>query len=160
MLSTVSIALLYRHFRPWSRPEQHPESGPVNPQHVYVRLCGSPTNMGPLSDRFGRKPTLVAGFIVYVLASTAAWQASTIEMVIAIRFVQAIGACAVPVITLAIVRDIYRRDQMASIMAYINAVRVPSVRLSRQVSGPLLPFGSDGVAILLLWRFSAFFCSS
>ena len=78
---------------------------------------------GPLSDRIGRKPTLVAGFSVYVAASLGAWLSHNIDMLIVFRFLQSVGACAVPVVSFAVVRDIYPRDQMARVMAYINAVR-------------------------------------
>jgi DHA1 family bicyclomycin/chloramphenicol resistance-like MFS transporter len=74
---------------------------------------------GPLSDRFGRKSVLVAGTVIYVLASFAAALATSIEMLIAFRVIQAFGACSGPVVGRAIVRDRYGREA-ARIFAYIG----------------------------------------
>lgn len=78
---------------------------------------------GPLADRYGRKPMLVIGFAIYVAASIGAWLAPTVDILIVFRFFQAVGACSVPVVCFAIVRDIYPREQMAPVMAYITAAR-------------------------------------
>lgn len=84
---------------------------------------------GPLSDRFGRRPVLIGGIVVYVLASIACLVAPDIEALIIARFFQAIGACSGPVIGRAVVRDVYDRTQaarmlsaMASAMALAPAV--------------------------------------
>jgi DHA1 family bicyclomycin/chloramphenicol resistance-like MFS transporter len=76
--------------------------------------------VGPLSDRFGRRPVLLAGLCVYVIASIACAVAPTIETLIAARAFQAIGACAGVVLGRAIVRDIYGRDGAARMLAYIG----------------------------------------
>ena len=84
---------------------------------------------GPLSDRFGRRPVLIGGVALYVLASVACVLAPTMEALIAARFVQALGACVGPVIGRAVVRDVYDRSEaarmlslMASAMALAPAV--------------------------------------
>ncbi len=77
--------------------------------------------VGPLSDRFGRRPILLAGLAVYAIASFACAFAPTIETLIAARAVQAIGACAGVVLGRAIVRDIYGRDRAARMLAYIGS---------------------------------------
>ncbi len=75
---------------------------------------------GPLSDRFGRRPVLIAGLILYVAASAAAAFADSIGTLIVIRAFQAFGACAGPVIARAMVRDLFGREQAAKVMAYIG----------------------------------------
>jgi len=60
---------------------------------------------GPISDRFGRKPPLYFGLALYILASLACATANTITELIALRFLQALGGCAGPVLARAIVRD-------------------------------------------------------
>ena len=84
---------------------------------------------GPLSDRFGRRPVLLGGVILYVLASIACMVAQSIDALVTARFFQALGACCGPVIGRAIVRDVYDRAQaarmlslMASAMALAPAV--------------------------------------
>lgn len=74
---------------------------------------------GPLSDRFGRRPVLLFGIVLYLVASVACLYASSIDGLIAARFVQAFGACAGPVLGRAIVRDVYHRDDAARMMAYM-----------------------------------------
>jgi len=84
---------------------------------------------GPLSDRFGRRPVLIGGIVVYVAASIACVLAQTIDALVTARFFQAVGACCGPVIGRAVVRDIHDRAQaarmlslMASAMALAPAV--------------------------------------
>ncbi len=62
---------------------------------------------GPLADRFGRRPVVLAGIALYFGASVACALAPTIEALIVARFVQAVGCCSVVVSARAIVRDVY-----------------------------------------------------
>lgn len=75
---------------------------------------------GPLSDRFGRRPVLIAGLILYAVASAAAAFSGSITVLIVMRAFQAFGACAGPVIARAMVRDLFGREQAAKVMAYIG----------------------------------------
>jgi len=73
---------------------------------------------GPLSDAFGRKNTIMAGAALYSLAALAAYFAPTLETVLAARLVQGLGAAAPRIVTLAMVRDLYRGRDMARIMSF------------------------------------------
>jgi DHA1 family bicyclomycin/chloramphenicol resistance-like MFS transporter len=80
---------------------------------------------GPMSDRFGRRPALIAGLVVYLLASAACAAAGSIELLIAGRVVQAFGACAGPVVCRAVVRDVHGhgakgREGAARVLAYMS----------------------------------------
>src|SRR5262245_31613252 len=77
---------------------------------------------GPVSDRFGRRPVLIGGCALYVAASVACIFASTIEELIAARFVQALGCCAGPVVGRAIVRDVYGGERAAKVLAYMATI--------------------------------------
>lgn len=74
---------------------------------------------GPLSDRFGRRPVLLAGVALYLAASIGCALAPSIEALIVGRFFQALGACCGPVLGRAVVRDLYGREQAARMLAYI-----------------------------------------
>src|SRR3978361_2091262 len=68
--------------------------------------CG-PLMMGPLSDRFGRRPVLLSGLIVFTLAGLACCTASGITILLAGRLLQGIGAGAAATIPMTVVRDLY-----------------------------------------------------
>ena len=72
--------------------------------------------MGPLSDRFGRRPVMLGGLSLTVLASLMAIVMPTIESVIVARILQAIGASAGIVVARAIIRDLFSRDRAASVV--------------------------------------------
>jgi DHA1 family bicyclomycin/chloramphenicol resistance-like MFS transporter len=74
---------------------------------------------GPLSDRFGRRPVVLVGCGLYVVASFACLFAPSIELLVIGRFVQAIGAAAGPVIGRAVVRDVFPRQDAARLMSYM-----------------------------------------
>lgn len=76
---------------------------------------------GPLSDRFGRRPILIAGLAIYVTASFACMLAPAIGFLIAARFLQAIGACVGLVLSRAVVRDVHGREGAARILSYLSA---------------------------------------
>jgi DHA1 family bicyclomycin/chloramphenicol resistance-like MFS transporter len=61
--------------------------------------------IGPLSDRFGRRTPLLIGWATFTLASLACATAPTVEILIAARVAQAVGACTGIVVTRAIIRD-------------------------------------------------------
>jgi len=74
---------------------------------------------GPLSDRFGRRPVILAGIILYLGASLVCMLAPSMDVLIAGRFAQGLGACCGPVVGRAVVRDVYPRDQAAKVMSYM-----------------------------------------
>ncbi len=77
--------------------------------------------IGPISDRFGRRPVLIAGAITYTLAAAACALAPSIETLVGARTVQAVGACAGVVVGRAVVRDIYGRERAARMLALIGS---------------------------------------
>src|SRR6478609_5621818 len=73
--------------------------------------------MGPLSDRFGRRPVLLGGMAVYAVASVLAIAAPTFETLLLARMMQGFGTSATRVIATSIVRDCYSGRRMASVMS-------------------------------------------
>lgn len=84
---------------------------------------------GPLSDAYGRKPVVVAGIAVYIVAALVAATAPSLEVLLAARFVQGLGASAPRVVTLAMVRDLFAGRAMARVMSFVMMVfiLVPAV---------------------------------
>lgn len=99
---------------------------------------------GFLSDQYGRRAPVVAGFVVFFLGSLLCIFASTFTMLLAGRVLQGFGAAGPYVLTTAIVRDLYKGRDMAQIMSLISAVfiGVPMVA----------PFLGQGVMMLAGWR--------
>ncbi len=78
---------------------------------------------GPLSDRIGRRPVLIAGAVLFAAASFALAATSTAGLFVALRLVQAIGASAMLVALFATVRDVYAdRPENAAIYSLLNAM--------------------------------------
>jgi DHA1 family bicyclomycin/chloramphenicol resistance-like MFS transporter len=74
---------------------------------------------GPLSDRFGRRPILLAGLAIFVAASVGAMLAPSIEALITARFLQGVGACSATVMGRAIVRDLFDPARGARALAQV-----------------------------------------
>ena len=78
---------------------------------------GAQLVIGPLSDRYGRRPVLLAGLSLYVVASLLCAAAPGIQMLIFARFLQALGCCSAIIIARAIVRDAYAPADSARVIA-------------------------------------------
>ena len=77
---------------------------------------------GPLSDAFGRKPVMIGGAVVYIIACAVAWQAQTLEVMLAARVVQGLGAAGPRVVAMALIRDLYAGSDMARILSFVMIV--------------------------------------
>jgi DHA1 family bicyclomycin/chloramphenicol resistance-like MFS transporter len=77
---------------------------------------------GPLSDRFGRKPSVYAGLALIAAASAAGTLAPTTAVLAWLRFVQGFGLSCGPVIGRSIVRDLYSHEQAAQLLARMTIV--------------------------------------
>ena len=73
----------------------------------FVGLAVGQLFYGPLLDRWGRKRPLYFGLGLFVAASFACWQASSVDELIAVRFLQALGGCVAGVAATAMVRDFF-----------------------------------------------------
>jgi MFS transporter, DHA1 family, multidrug resistance protein len=77
---------------------------------------------GPISDRFGRKPPLYAGFVLYALGSLGCMLASSMSMLMLMRILQALGACGGMVIGRAIIRDRCEPHEAARAFSLLMAI--------------------------------------
>jgi DHA1 family bicyclomycin/chloramphenicol resistance-like MFS transporter len=94
--------------------------------------------LGPLSDRFGRRPVLLAGLALNVAASVAAIAANSIALLIAARMLQAIGASAGIVIGRAIIRDLFERERSAAMLGLVTTAMVVAPMVSPSIGGLLV----------------------
>ena len=85
--------------------------------------------MGPLADRFGRKPVIIAGILGYMLAALACYFATSLSVLLVARMVMGIAASAPRTVSTALVRDLFKGRAMAQVMSFVMMVftLVPAV---------------------------------
>ena len=91
--------------------------------------------VGPLSDRYGRRPVLLAGLALYVAASIACALAASLEALLVWRVLQAIGACAGVVLVRAVARDLFDGAALTRAMAVIATLMASAPGFSPLVGG-------------------------
>lgn len=105
---------------------------------------------GPLADRFGRKPIMLGGLLLFALASVGCALAESIEGLVACRFLQALGGSAGPVLGRAAVRDIHSPRDAGRIMAILAAIMAIAPALAPTLGGVLLAgFGWPSIFLAL-----------
>lgn len=110
---------------------------------------------GPLSDRFGRRPVLLAGIGSYVVASALCAAASEINLLIGLRFLQALGGGAASVLGRAIVRDLYEGNEAARVLSLTNVVMMVAPLVAPLIGAELLAWGSWRLIFVVLTLFGA-----
>lgn len=88
----------------------------------FAGICIGQIIYGPLLDRFGRKRPLLIGLGIFLLTSIAAAFASSIEQLVVLRFIQALGGCAGMVASRAYVRDLFPPEENARIFSLLILV--------------------------------------
>ncbi len=102
-----------------------------------VGLAVAQLAYGPLSDRFGRRPLLLGGLVLFLAGTAGSMLATSIEMLIVGRIVQAVGGCSGIVLARAIVRDLFDRERSASVISYISAAMVTAPMVAPLIGGYL-----------------------
>lgn len=85
---------------------------------------------GPMSDKYGRKPALLAGVTIYVISSVLCACSASIYQLIAFRIFQAIGGSVASAVSTAIVKDVYRFEERESILAIVQSMVMISPALA------------------------------
>lgn len=98
-----------------------------------IGFGGAQLISGPLSDRFGRRPVLLGGLALFVVASIGCAVAPTLPLLVAGRFLQALGCCTGVVVARAVVRDSYAPAEGARVIA-----RASSLLSAAPLLGPIL----------------------
>ena len=102
-----------------------------------VGLACSQLLMGPLSDRFGRRPVALVGLCLTALSSIVGIAAASIESLIVARIVQAVGASTGIVVARAIIRDLYDRDRAAGMIGWVATAMVVAPMIAPLIGGLL-----------------------
>jgi DHA1 family bicyclomycin/chloramphenicol resistance-like MFS transporter len=106
---------------------------------------------GPLSDGFGRRPVTIAFMAIYLAASVFALLAPTIEMLIAARFLQGVGAAVGVAISRALVRDLFTQERSARIMNLIGIILAVGPAFAPTLGGLTMElFGWHAIFLLMV----------
>lgn len=89
---------------------------------LFLGLAFGQLFFGPLSDRVGRKPTVYAGYSLYIAGAFLSILAVSFSTMLAGRLLQGLGTSAPRAVTLALVRDRYKGRAMARVMSFVMSV--------------------------------------
>ncbi len=116
----------------------------------FIGISAGQLLYGPLLDRFGRKKPLYIGLAIYILASFGCLSVHSIEALIVLRFVQAIGGCAAGVASVAMVRDLFPVQDNAKVFSLLMLVVGASPMIAPTVGGYVTAaFGWQSVFLIL-----------
>jgi len=117
----------------------------------FIGLAFGQLLYGPLMDRYGRKRPLYFGLVLYIVVSIGCFSAKSIDMLIALRAVQALGSCAAGVAAMAMVRDIFPVKDNAKVFSLLILVLGASPMIAPTVGSYLTAaWGWQSVFIMLM----------
>jgi MFS transporter, DHA1 family, multidrug resistance protein len=116
----------------------------------FIGICLGQLICGPLLDRYGRKKPLYVGLGIYLLASIGCAVAPTVEVLIALRFLQALGGCVGMVAPRAVVRDVFPVEESAKVFSMLVLVIGVSPIIAPTAGGYIITaFGWHSVFVVL-----------
>ncbi|MDD9300963.1 MAG: multidrug effflux MFS transporter [Desulfobacter sp.] len=114
----------------------------------FISYCICLLFYGPLSDRFGRRPPLLAGIGIYIVASLLCGVSGNVGWLILFRVFQAAGGAAASAMALAISKDVYQGHERGKILAYIGVIMALAPMVAPVIGG--------WVMIWLSWEYLFF----
>jgi DHA1 family bicyclomycin/chloramphenicol resistance-like MFS transporter len=116
-----------------------------------VGLATAQLVVGPLADRFGRRPVALAGLALTALASLMAIAAASVTSLILARILQAVGAAAGIVVSRAIIRDLFDKDRAASTLGLVATVMAVAPTIGPLIGGALdTAFGWESIFVFMV----------
>jgi DHA1 family bicyclomycin/chloramphenicol resistance-like MFS transporter len=107
---------------------------------------------GPASDRIGRRPPILLGVVIFIVASAGCALAPTPELLLVARFIQALGACAGGVVSRAVVRDRFNHTETARMLSLMMLIMGLAPILAPLLGSALLVLGG--------WRLNFWFMTA
>lgn len=109
---------------------------------------------GPLSDRFGRKPVILLGLIIYTLASAALVWTDTLDQLLILRVAQALGGGLAVVNSPAIVRDLFSGKDIARVLSMVSIIMMSAPLFAPVMGSGILTLGEWPLIFALLSVYS------
>lgn len=101
----------------------------------FIGYCFSLLLYGPLSDRYGRRPPLMVGIGIYIVASLLSGLANDVVSLTILRILQGVGSAAGSTIAMAITKDLYRGNERQRILAYMGVIIALAPMLAPIIGG-------------------------
>lgn len=120
-----------------------------------VGLCIGMLFYGPLSDRFGRRPLLLGGIALYVVASIGCALATSAEQLLLCRGLQALGGAAASVLARAMVRDLFPLQQAARVLSLMHLVTMLATLVAPLLGSYLMQVAGWRSIFVFLLSFAA-----
>lgn len=114
-----------------------------------VTMALATIGFGPAADRYGRKPVTVFGLVMFILGSALCVWSPNIEMLIFGRVVQAIGGAAGIVVSRAIIRDMFSREETARVLGQVMSIVVLAPVFAPVIGGFLVEFSGWRTVFIL-----------
>jgi DHA1 family bicyclomycin/chloramphenicol resistance-like MFS transporter len=93
---------------------------------------------GPLADRFGRKPVLIGGTVLFILACIGCSLSTSVEELLVFRFIQGLGACVGPTLARTITRDVFGPTRAARALSLIAMLMALAPAVAPTLGGIML----------------------
>jgi MFS transporter, DHA1 family, multidrug resistance protein len=120
---------------------------------IAIFLAGfstAPLVVGPLADRFGRKPVMLVGILLFTLCAAGCALAPSISALLAFRLFQGVGAGAVGVLPRAIIRDLFEGHESRVHIAAVSLIFSIAPLIAPTLGAAILAFGSWRIIYMLL----------
>lgn len=103
----------------------------------FLGFCISALFYGPLSDRYGRRPTLLFGTVLFLIGSLCCSFASTIDVILIARFIQGLGAAGSFVLVFTMLSDVFEGNEVTRWMGFLNAILTATMAFAPILGGYL-----------------------
>ncbi len=121
-----------------------------------IGFCLAQLIWGPISDRFGRRPPLIIGMVLFIIGSAGCALSTDITQIVFWRVFQALGACTGPMLARAMIRDLFSRTRAAQMLSTLTIVTAIAPVVGPLLGGQMIKFASWHAIFWLLTAIGVF----
>ncbi|EHL9465041.1 multidrug effflux MFS transporter [Salmonella enterica subsp. enterica serovar Javiana] len=121
-----------------------------------IGFCLAQLIWWPISDRFGRRPPLIIGMVLFIIGSAGCALSTDITHIVFWRVFQALGACTGPMLARAMIRDLFSRTRAAQMLSTLTIVMAIAPIVGPLLGGQMIKFTSWHAIFWLLTAIGVF----